>query len=65
VRYCGIDVSASAANRQLCAAAYASYVLARGGATWVGDPREGVIVLPVGELLARYDPLPPPARALS
>lgn len=46
-----------------CAAAYAAYVLAGGGATWVGDPREGVIVLPVGELLARYDPLPPPARA--
>lgn len=46
-----------------CAAAYAAYVLANGGGSWVGDPREGVIVLPVGELLARYDPLPPPARA--
>lgn len=46
-----------------CAAAYAAYVLADGGGTWVGDPREGVIVLPVEELLARYDPLPPPARA--
>jgi predicted nuclease with RNAse H fold len=45
-----------------CAAAYAAYVLARGGGSWVGDPREGVIVLPVDELLARYDPLPPPAR---
>ena len=32
------------------------------GGSWVGDPREGVIVLPVGELLPRYDPLPPPAR---
>jgi hypothetical protein len=46
-----------------CAAAYAAYVLASGGGSWVGDPREGVIVLPVDELLARYDPLPPPARA--
>jgi hypothetical protein len=46
-----------------CAAAYAAYVLANGGGSWVGDPREGVIVLPVDELLARYDPLPPPARA--
>jgi hypothetical protein len=45
-----------------CAAAYAAYVLANGGGSWVGDPREGVIVLPVVELLARYDPLPPPAR---
>ena len=45
-----------------CAAAYAAYVLASGGGSWVGDPREGVIVLPVDELLPRYDPLPPPAR---
>jgi hypothetical protein len=45
-----------------CAAAYAAYVLAGGGGSWVGDPREGVIVLPVEELLPRYDPLPPPAR---
>lgn len=45
-----------------CAAAYAAYVLANGGGSWVGDPREGVIVLPVDQLLARYDPLPPPAR---
>jgi hypothetical protein len=45
-----------------CAAAFAAYVLANGGGAWVGDPREGVIVLPVQELLARYDPLPPPAR---
>jgi hypothetical protein len=45
-----------------CAAAYAAFVLAGGGGSWVGDPREGVIVLPVDELLARYDPLPPPAR---
>jgi hypothetical protein len=46
-----------------CAAAYAAYVLAGGGGSWVGDRREGVIVLPVDELLPRYDPLPPPARA--
>ncbi|HUR86576.1 MAG TPA: DUF429 domain-containing protein [Solirubrobacteraceae bacterium] len=46
-----------------CAAAYAACVLAGGGGSWVGDPREGVIVLPVDELLPRYDPLPPPARA--
>ena len=47
-----------------CAAAYVAYALAAGGwGTWVGDPREGVIVLPVAELLPRYDPLPPPARA--
>jgi len=38
-------------------------MLATGGGSWVGDPRAGVIVLPVEELLARYDPLPPPARA--
>ena len=46
-----------------CAAAFVAYVLANGGGSWVGDPREGVIVLPVGDLLARYDPLPPPARS--
>lgn len=46
-----------------CAAAYAAYALANGGGSWVGDPLEGVIVLPVDELLPRYDPLPPPARA--
>ena len=47
-----------------CAAAYTAFALAGGdGASWVGDPREGVIVLPVDELLPRYDPLPPPARA--
>ena len=30
-----------------CAAAYAARALAEGGGSWVGDPREGVIVLPV------------------
>jgi len=43
-----------------CAAAYAAYALASGEGSWVGDPEEGVIVLPVPELLDRYDPLPPP-----
>ena len=46
-----------------CAAAYAAYALAEGFGSWVGDPEEGVIVLPVDELEARYDPLPPPRRA--
>lgn len=46
-----------------CAAAYAAYGLAAGLGTWVGDPQEGVIVLPTEELLGRYDKLPPPARA--
>src|SRR3954447_19505785 len=45
-----------------CAAAYAAYALADGRGCWVGDPREGVIVLPVPELAARYDPLPPARR---
>jgi predicted nuclease with RNAse H fold len=46
-----------------CAAAYAAYALAEGGGSWVGDPREGVIVLPVPALADRYDTLPPPARS--
>jgi hypothetical protein len=45
-----------------CAAAYAAYALADGLGCWVGDPREGVIVLPVPELAARYEPLPPARR---
>jgi predicted nuclease with RNAse H fold len=45
-----------------CAAAYAAYALASGTGSWVGDPREGVIVLPVEQLAQRYDKLPPPAR---
>jgi len=45
-----------------CAAAYVAYTLANGGGMWTGDAREGVIVLPVEDLLPRYDPLPPPAR---
>jgi predicted nuclease with RNAse H fold len=45
-----------------CAAAYAAYALANATGSWVGDPREGVIVLPVEELATRYEKLPPPAR---
>lgn len=45
-----------------CAAAYAAYALANGTGSWVGDPREGVIVLPVEQLAERYEKLPPPAR---
>ena len=46
-----------------CAAAYAAYGLAAGIGSWVGDPAEGVIVLPVLKLLDRYEKLPAPARA--
>ena len=45
-----------------CAAAFAAYGLGAGLGSWVGHPREGVIVLPVARLLDRYDPLPPPVR---
>jgi predicted nuclease with RNAse H fold len=45
-----------------CAAAFAAFALATGRGSWVGDPREGVIVLPVAALADRYDRLPPPAR---
>ncbi|HEX8121945.1 MAG TPA: DUF429 domain-containing protein [Solirubrobacteraceae bacterium] len=46
-----------------CAAAYAAFALAEGFGSWVGDPEEGVIVLPVEELEPSYAPLPPPRRA--
>ncbi len=46
-----------------CAAAYAAYSLSEGFGSWVGDPEEGVIVLPTADLLDRYEKLPPPARA--
>jgi predicted nuclease with RNAse H fold len=45
------------------AAAYAAYTLAAGAGGWVGDPREGVIVLPVPRLEDRYDKPPAPRRA--
>ena len=44
------------------AAAYTAYAMAIGLGRWVGDPAEGVIVLPAQELLPRYDKLPPPGR---
>ena len=46
-----------------CAAAYAAYALSEGFGSWVGEPSEGVIVLPVPELEDVYEPLPPPSRA--
>ena len=46
-----------------CAAAYAAYALAAGLGVRVGVPDEGVIVLPVAELLPRDEKLPPPPRA--
>jgi predicted nuclease with RNAse H fold len=46
-----------------CAAAYAAHALATGGGSWVGDPEEGVIVLPVPQLAERYLKLPPPERS--
>jgi predicted nuclease with RNAse H fold len=47
-----------------CAAAYTAYAMATGLGTWVGDPDEGVIVLPTQELLDRYERLPPPSRSV-
>jgi len=46
-----------------CAAAYAAYALTVGVGTWVGDPAEGVMVIPTTRLLARYAKLPAPARS--
>jgi predicted nuclease with RNAse H fold len=46
-----------------CAAAYTAHALAGGTGCWVGDPREGVVVLPTTGLADRYDPLPPARRA--
>jgi len=46
-----------------CAAAYAAYALSVGLGTWVGDPAEGVMVIPTAHLLERYAKLPPPARS--
>jgi predicted nuclease with RNAse H fold len=45
------------------AAAYTAFALATGRGCWVGDPREGVIVLPTAALAERYEPLPAPARS--
>ena len=46
-----------------CAAAYAAYALCVGLGTWVGDPAEGVMVIPTARLLERYSKLPAPARS--
>jgi len=46
-----------------CAAAYAAYAMATGRGCWVGDVREGVIVLPGDGLRDRYERLPPARRA--
>jgi predicted nuclease with RNAse H fold len=46
-----------------CAAAYAAYALSVGLGTWVGDPAEGVMVIPTAHLLASYAKLPAPARS--
>ena len=46
-----------------CAAAYAAYALCVGLGTWVGDPAEGVMVIPTARLLERYHKLPAPARS--
>lgn len=69
LRGCGIvDDDGDLWHRSLdeldaCAAAYAAHALAAGRGCWVGDPREGVIVLPTAGLADRYDPLAPPRRA--
>lgn len=64
---CIVDADGGLWHRTLdeldaCAAAYTAYALAVGLGHWVGDPDEGVIVLPAHELLPRYDKLPPPTR---
>jgi len=41
-----------------CAAALAAHRLTTGGASWLGHPREGVIVLPVPRLLPTYSTKP-------
>jgi predicted nuclease with RNAse H fold len=46
-----------------CAAAYAAYAMSVGLGTWVGDPAEGVMVIPTAHLLPNYSKLPPPARS--
>jgi predicted nuclease with RNAse H fold len=46
-----------------CAAAYAAYAMSVGLGTWVGDPTEGVMVIPTAHLLPSYTKLPAPARS--
>jgi hypothetical protein len=50
------------AELDACAVAFAAHALATGQGRWVGDPDEGVVVLPAGELLEAYHRLPPPHR---
>jgi hypothetical protein len=45
-----------------CAASENAAYAAAGIGSWIGEPAEGVVVLPVERLADRYDPLPPPAR---
>ncbi len=45
------------------AAAYAAYALSAGLGAWLGDPAEGVLVVPTAGLLDSYETLPPPARS--
>ena len=63
-----VDVDGGLWHRTLdeidaCAAAYAAYALCVGLGTWVGDPAEGVVVIPTARLLERYAKLPAPARS--
>src|SRR3954469_10992402 len=46
-----------------CAAAYAAYAMSVGLGTWVGDPAEGVMVIPTAHLQPSYSKLPAPARS--
>jgi len=52
----------SLAELDACAVAYAAHALATAQGIWVGEPDEGVIVLPTEELRDAYGRLPPPAR---
>jgi hypothetical protein len=54
----------SASELDACALAYAAATLAGGSASWAGDPREGVVVLPapLAALRGHHARLPAPAR---
>jgi predicted nuclease with RNAse H fold len=41
---------------EACVAALTAYRFARGAASWIGHPKEGVMVLPVKELERKYQP---------
>jgi predicted nuclease with RNAse H fold len=57
----GVRIPAGHSLHELdaCAAALVARRFAAGEAGWVGDPREGVIVVPVPELAGRYGTLSP------